>query len=71
MGYHAHILFYLNQLNDLGQNIGFKDWVFLEKGDLIIASQSNVKQYIEQYYIYELISENKTIKKYKIIDLKC
>ena len=64
-------MFYLNQLNDLGQNIGFKDWVFLEKGDLIIASQSNVKQYIEQYYIYELISENKTIKKYKIIDLKC
>jgi len=70
-GYHAHILFYLNQLNDLGQNIGFKDWVFLEKGDLIIASQSNVKQYIEQYYIYELISEHKTIKKYRIIDLKC
>ncbi len=70
-GYHAHILFYLNQLNDLGQQIGFKDWVFLEKGDLIIASQSNVKQYIEQYYIYELLSENKTIKKYRIIDLKC
>jgi len=65
-GYHAHNLFYLNILNDKGIEISFKDWKKLEKEDVVIASQKNVKQYVEEHYNHQVLNSNGTIITYLI-----
>ena len=65
-GYAAHLLFYVNLLNDANQNVSFKDWNNLQPGDMIIASQSNVQSVIENNYSYELIGAVNNVKQYKI-----
>jgi len=69
-GYRAHLLFYVNILNEKNQNVGFKDWHNLQSGDRIIASQSNVQADIESKYSYELIGVVNNIKEYKIAGTK-
>ncbi len=59
-GYHAHVLFYLNILNDKGQNIQFADIRTIEKGDEIIVYQDEIKAKLEKNYIFEkLYTQNK------------
>lgn len=66
-GYNAQIQFYLNILNDKGINISFKDWKNLDSGDKVITYQNNVKQYINEHYTFEKISEIVNVQKNKII----
>ncbi len=65
-GYNAHIIFYLNVLNDKGARIELKDWGTMQKDDIGIAYQNKVKQYIEQHYIFDIINTNGNIITYKI-----
>ena len=53
-GYNAHNMFYVKILNDQGNTIAFKDWKSLEKDDLVIAHQQEVKSYIQDHYLYEI-----------------
>lgn len=65
-GYKAHNRFYLNILNDKGVKISFKNWKELDKGNVVITSQNNVKEYVEQHYKHEVLSEKGIVKTYKI-----
>jgi 4-amino-4-deoxy-L-arabinose transferase-like glycosyltransferase len=57
-GYHAHIQYYTNLLNDAGQSIKFKDWKQLSEGDKIITKQVSIQEYIESHYtINSMIAE--------------
>ncbi len=67
-GYNAHLLFYVNILNDANQNVDFKDWNNLQAGDMIIASQSNVQAVIENSYSYELIGAVNNVKESVVSD---
>jgi len=66
-GYNAHNKFYLNILNDNGVKIEFKDWTNLNDGDKVIVCQQNVKEYINNNYLYEVIENINNISKYRII----
>jgi len=68
--YNAHLLFYVNILNDRNQNITFKHSKNLLSGDLVVASQDGVKEYIENNYIFETTGNYKSVKKYKILGEK-
>ena len=65
-GYSAPYLFYLNILNDKGVKISFKAWKKLEDEDVVIASQDDVKLYVEENYLYEVIHAEENVVTYKI-----
>lgn len=65
-GHTAHLAFYLIRLNENNQQVNFKDWHLLVAGDLAIASQEVVQQYIEKYYSFEVIENYFNVKTYKI-----
>ncbi|MDO9186073.1 MAG: glycosyltransferase family 39 protein [Bacteroidia bacterium] len=65
-GHNAHLSFYLIQLNEKDQHVGFKDWRFLMLGDIVIASQDKVKDYIEKNYLFEETNNYFNVKTYKI-----
>lgn len=69
-GYNAHLLFYVNILNDNKQNVSFKDWNSLMPENIVIASQTEVQSEIEKNYNYELLSDWHNVKKYKIYGRK-
>jgi 4-amino-4-deoxy-L-arabinose transferase-like glycosyltransferase len=66
-GHKAHLEFYIIQLNSLEQAISFKEWKDLSVGDTIIATQDNVKEYIENNYFFQLIETYDNVKKYVIL----
>ncbi len=69
-GYHLHLLFYANILNDNGVRVSFKRWEELEAGDTVIANQNQVKQYLDEHYVHEIIGFNGTVLTYKILGKK-
>ena len=69
-GYNAHNLFYLNVLNDKGTQISFKDWKNLNPMDIAIASQNNVKRYVEEHYKHEVIHTKGNVLTYQIYGRK-
>ncbi len=69
-GYHSHILFYMNILNLENRNIYFIDYNTLDINDVVIASQTEVKDYIESNYKFKIILNDDPAKIYKIIKLK-
>jgi 4-amino-4-deoxy-L-arabinose transferase-like glycosyltransferase len=64
--YHLHLLFYANLLNEKGENVQFKHWESLQPGDRVVAHQPNVKDYIENNYLFEEIYTRENVKIYKI-----
>lgn len=69
-GYYAHLLFYLNVLNDKGIEISLKDKENLQSGDLVIVSQNHIKQYIEEHYKFDIKDTIGTVSIYKIYERK-
>jgi 4-amino-4-deoxy-L-arabinose transferase-like glycosyltransferase len=69
-GYNAHLLFYLDVLNDKGHKIDFADWHKLHVNEKAIAYQGDVKKYIEENYSFEIIRDDKSIRTYKITGIK-
>ncbi|MFN4234420.1 MAG: ArnT family glycosyltransferase [Bacteroidia bacterium] len=69
-GYNAHILFYLNVLNDKGTQISFKDWRHLNPMDITIAYQNHVKKYVEEHYKHDVIHTVGNVVTYKIYGRK-
>ena len=67
--YNTQISFYVNGLNDQGQNIRFTPPNTLKPGNMVIASEPKVKQYIETNYATELVREYYNVRIYKIIGL--
>jgi 4-amino-4-deoxy-L-arabinose transferase-like glycosyltransferase len=65
--YIAHNLFYVKKLQDQGYNVSFKDWEKLQQGDTVIATQEDIKQFIEDNYSFTIISETGNLIMYKII----
>lgn len=65
-GFNTHYLFYLKVLNGKGINISFKDWKQLEAGDLVIAQQQHIKQYVEENYKFESSNLKQNVVKYNI-----
>jgi hypothetical protein len=65
-GYHAHLLFYVNILNDTGKQINFADWHSLKNGNIVIAFQEEIKNYIAQNYSYDIVEGYYNIITYKI-----
>lgn len=69
-GYNAHNLFYLNILKEKGTKISFKDWTNLNPEDVVIAHQSNVKEYVENNYKCDKIHTVGHVITYKIYERK-
>ena len=67
-GYGGHCLFYIQALKDKGQNIDFKYWPMLDPGDLVIAHQEEVKNYLTQNYHYKILDSRDNVVFFKIID---
>lgn len=65
-GYGVHNLFYLKILNDQGIQISFKYWKNLQKEDIVIAQQENVKLYLEENYTLEKMNTKGNVITYKI-----
>jgi 4-amino-4-deoxy-L-arabinose transferase-like glycosyltransferase len=65
-GYKAHLDMYIHLLHEKNIDFDFKDWKQLDSGDRVIACQSEVIDFIENQYHYELLYHNGTIKKYHI-----
>lgn len=65
-GYYAHNLFYLNVLNDQGTDISIKDWKELQPGDIVIAPQQKVKNYIAKHYLFEVVKDAGNVITYRI-----
>ncbi|WP_207434046.1 ArnT family glycosyltransferase [Sabulibacter ruber] len=65
-GYRGQNLFYLNILKDKGVQISFKDWDKLDNGDIVIAHQGHVKQYVIDHYNYQVLKEVGNVISYKI-----
>lgn len=65
-GYHGHLLFYVNILNDQGVKVSFKDWKNLGPSDQVVVSQPEVRQYVEDHYRFEMISSEGNIIIYTI-----
>ena len=65
-GYNTHNKFYLNILNDKGIEISFKYWDNLDEGDVVFAFQHEVKKYVEDNYVHEVIKTVGNVVTYKI-----
>lgn len=65
-GYNTHNKFYLNILNDKGVEISFKYWDNLDEGDVVFAFQHEVKKYVEDNYVHEVIKTVGNVVTYKI-----
>jgi len=65
-GYNTHNLFYIKLLNEKGTNISFKDWTDLSPGDIVIAHQPHVREYVEQHYMHEVKRADGNVITYEI-----
>jgi hypothetical protein len=65
-GYHSHIRFYLNLLNESGSEVYFVDYRKLEPASTVIACEKNVKDYIELNYDYTKVFEQRGASIYRI-----
>lgn len=65
-GYRAQILFYLDVLHDEGVHTTFKNWKKLDPGNVVIASQDKIQEYVENHYDYKIINRYWNVITYKI-----
>ncbi len=65
-GYHAHLLFYIHQLEEKGIFMKLTGKRDLQPGDIAIAYQQKVKDYIANNYEEEILEVNKEVVTYKI-----
>jgi len=65
-GYIAHLQFYINILNQRGENIVFADCENLQQDDFVIASQIAMQQFIENNYHVSEIKNHENVKTYII-----
>ena len=54
-GINAHIQFYIHMLNQKGIDVSLKDWRKLAPGDVAVAYQPAVKEYVERHYLNKKI----------------
>jgi 4-amino-4-deoxy-L-arabinose transferase-like glycosyltransferase len=66
--YNTHLLFYVRSLNDRSQKIDFKDPETLNAGDLVIASEPNVKDFIQQKFRYEIVRHYDEARIFRIVE---
>jgi hypothetical protein len=69
-GYNLHNLFYIKILNEQGIQVDFKDWTALETTDLVFTHQDNVKQYVKDNYLFEIVEEDGKVSTYLITGLR-
>jgi len=67
-GYHSHIRFYMNLLNDSGSDLYFVKYKMLTPNSMVIASENMVKEYIEHNYDCTKIFEKYSAAIYRIND---
>ncbi len=67
-GYHSHIRFYMNLLNDSGSDLYFVKYKMLTPDSKVIASENMVKEYIEDNYDCTKVFEKYSAAIYKIND---
>lgn len=65
-GINTNNLFYVYILQDKGVNIDFKDHTALAVGDQIVASQKELKAYIEDHYSFQLTDTIGSVARYTI-----
>ena len=65
-GYHSHIRFYMNLLNDTGSDLCFVKYKMLTPASMVIASEAKVKEYIEQNYDCTKVFEKDSAAIYRI-----
>ncbi len=63
-------LFYIKVLKNKGVNILFKDAKFLKNNEVVISYKTSIEEYLRTNYNLELIAENGSINRYKIISRK-
>jgi 4-amino-4-deoxy-L-arabinose transferase-like glycosyltransferase len=68
--YPAHIMFYINVLNDKGKHISLRNSNEVQTGETILTAQNHTKEFLETHYNYDVIDEFKNIKVYKILEEK-
>ncbi|RFC54158.1 ArnT family glycosyltransferase [Brumimicrobium aurantiacum] len=69
-GYNAHLLFYVNILNNQSINLKFKDWKNLSAGDVVITNQIDINKNIEENYNHEVLETQGYIKTHIIYGSK-
>ncbi|RLD65123.1 MAG: hypothetical protein DRI98_14990 [Bacteroidetes bacterium] len=67
-GYHSHIRFYMNLLNDSGSDLYFVKYKMLTPNSMVIASENMVKEYIEHNYNCTKVFEKYSAAIYRIDD---
>ncbi len=67
-GYNSHVLYYMEILRDIGQNINFKDWKQLAPADKVIAHQPEVKDYIESNFRFKTLEVQDNVVIYQILE---
>jgi len=65
-GYHPHLSYYVNLYNDRGWKMDFRNIQDLKSGDLVIATQQEVKSEIEKTFSFEELESYYSIKRYRI-----
>lgn len=65
-GYNAHLYFYIKQFQDKDQNVKIITKDDLTQGELVIADQVEMKDYIEANFSYEITETYKNVNVYKL-----
>jgi len=69
-GYNFQNIFYIKILQDKGLKVTCNDYKNLMPGNLVISYQNNIKNYLKDHYLLNVINENGQITRYKILDKK-
>jgi hypothetical protein len=68
-GHATHILFYINLLNEKGKHILFKrNNNEMKRGEIVLTSQNETKQFLEEKYNCNIVEEFYNIKVYEIYE---
>lgn len=66
-GFNAQNLFYLHILNEKGISISMKDHTKLVEGDVVIAHQGHVKDYMDKNYELNILQERSLVRTCEIL----
>lgn len=70
VGYHGHLLFYVNIMQDKGVDVEFGNRNELKAGDKVAATHGDIKHHIDNEYNAEVIGQVREVTLYSIRGMK-
>jgi hypothetical protein len=68
--YPAPIMFYVNSLNDKGKNIALRANKEVKTGEIVLTSQNNMKEFLENKYDFNIVEVFENVNVYEILKEK-